>query len=431
MTRLSLGLCAALLAGTSALSPTAVEAAGTQFLMWQLPASGIEFPVYVYSGGRQTDYLYGTAQQAFIGAYAAGATAGTYRLYYKSGKHWRGCTLVLANGAVSPSPATTCPGAVINPPAATSNVYTVAFGASAWPIAKAPTPTPVSPDYAKRKITFVNRTRYPMIQIGEVCTVSANPGNAKCANRSNLFRIARGASRDFTVGAAALSSYGFSMTAYQLPPDKRGRPGAIVQTGGYGSGNPYATKIEFTSLAVDTSNGAPIPQGATNFDISAVDGYNVSVRGYPATSTYCTYTVPPENSNVLGAGLYDRSRPLARISASAAVCAASSQLPTAGGGGAWPLTVSDGAGHFQGCMSPCTYATATANAQAPLYCCSGGYASPATCDQPPGQPGANTSTYVSNLATATTNVYRFAYDDAIGDFACPASTDFVIEFTSD
>ncbi|MCC9623124.1 hypothetical protein LPB41_15640 [Thalassospira sp. MA62] len=52
-----------------------------------------------------------------------------------------------------------------------------------------------------------------------------------------------------------------------------------------------------------------------------------------------------------------------------------------------------------------------------------------SCDQAEGTVGANNSTYVTNLAhPASTHVYRFAYDDAIGDFACPAQTDFTIVF---
>lgn len=429
---------AAIMLGLASLSPCAArsaDAAGSatnDYLMWQMPSSGITFPVYVYSNGAQTDYLYGTTQQAFIGPYSA-TTSGTYALYYQSSSGWYTCTLVLANGAIDST--TTCPGAVINSPVATSNVYTVAFGTDAWPSTATAPVKPRMTDYGTRTITFINKTDYPMIQIGEICTVSANPNNPNCTNNANLFQIANGGSQTFTVddpvkeGAAfpaGLISYGFSVTAY------KNAAGKIISTGGYNSGNPYATKIEFTSLPVATINGAPVPQGATNFDVSAVDGYNISVKAYPQNAAYCTYTVPPENSNVLGAGLYSKTQPLARLSASASVCKASSQLPSATSTPpAWPLAVSDSKGNFQGCMSPCTYATANASTEAPMFCCTGStYGTAAGCDAPTGSLGANNSTYVQNLAAATQNVYRFAYDDAIGDFACPAETNFVIEFVA-
>lgn len=417
-----------------AASDTAAAAAPTEFLMWQMPASGVNFPVYVYRDKQQTGYLYGTAQQSFLGGYDA-TTAGSWSLYYRKGRKWHGCRLVLSAGAIDAK--TTCPGAVLNPPASGSNVYTVAFGASAWPSSAKPPVAPVDTDYGKRSIVFVNNTPYASIRIGMHCTVSANPSNPACVNKADLLEIKQGQRVAFQVDdrkaegsayPAGLISYAFSMTAYQ------NAQGAWVDSGGYSQNQPYATKIELTNLPVRTNAaGQQFPTGATNVDVSAVDGYNVGVKAYPATPTYCTYTVPPENSNVLGAGLYSENAPLATIGATAQTCRASSQLPGKTRRGAWNLLVANKAGDFQGCMSPCTYASAkfgSQSAQAARYCCSGAFGTADSCDQPPGKPGANTSTYVQNLGTASKNVYRFAYDDAIGDFACPAQTTFVMEFTT-
>ena len=415
----------------------APPAAPTAFLMWQMPGSGVDFPVYVYRDKKQTDYLYGTTQQAFLGGYDT-TTAGKWTLYYRKGRKWYGCTLALAAGAID-NAGTTCPGAVINPPVATSNVYTVALGASTWPSSAKPPAAPVNTDYGKRTIVFVNNTQYASIRIGMHCTVSANPSNPACVNKPNLLEVAKGQRVAFQVDdktkegkayPAGLISYAFSMTAYQNGSD-------WVESGGYSENQPYATKIELTSMPVRTdSAGRQFPAGATNFDVSAVDGYNVGVKAYPAVPTICTYTVPPENSNVLGAGLYSETAPLASISATAQTCRVSSQLPARARGrrsAAWNLLVTDGDGDFQGCMSPCTYASSKFGATSPaaaMYCCSGRFGTAAGCDQPAGKPGANTSTYVQNLGGATKNVYRFAYDDAIGDFACPARTGFVVEFTT-
>lgn len=440
--RTTLALCA-LGAGALLARPVAAQAvdadtspaAPAQFLMWQMPTSGVSFPVYVYRDKEQTDYLYGSAQQSFLGGYDAN-TAGTWSLYYRKARKWYGCKLVLSAGTIDEKK-TTCPGAVLNAPTTTSNVYTIAFGANPWPSSTKPPVTPVNTDYGKRGIVFFNNTQYASIRIGMHCTVSANPSNPACTNKADLLEVKKGQRVVFQVDdksaegrayPAGLMSYGFSMTAYQ------NAKGEWVSSGGYGENQPYATKIELSSLSVRTNaTGQQFPSGATNFDISAVDGYNVSVKAYPSIPTYCTYTVPPESSNVLGAGLYSQSAPLASITATAQVCRASSQLPGKSRRGAWNLLVADKAGEFQGCMSPCSYASATfgaQSAQAARYCCTGAFGTAASCDQPAGKPGANTSTYVQNLGSATKNVYRFAYDDAIGDFACPAQTSFVVEFTT-
>ena len=410
------------------------------YLMWSMPSSGISFPIYVYSAGKQVAYLYGPTQQAFVGPYDATTTSGDYQLYYQTGTAWYGCTIALSKGKVGSK--TTCPGTVINRPASNSNVFTMGTGAIAWPASSAPA-NPQMTNYGNRTIIFENHTHYPAIQIGEVCTLSANPNNKqKCNTTQNLFQIPQDGRAVFKIDDAAqegssfpagLISYGFTMTAYQT---KKGDAQSWVETGGYGpGGQPYATKIEGTSLPATpkVSGGPQYPTGATNIDVSAVDGYNVSVRVYPANPTYCTYTVPPEGSNVLGAGFYSHASPLGQLkgatTALTQMCTSSSQLPSGGTGTAWNLKVLSAKGDFEGCMSPCSYATKTGSAQQNMFCCTGTYGTASSCDQPPGTLGANNSTYVTNLKPPVSNrVYRFAYDDAVGDHACPAETNFVVVF---
>ncbi|USD23376.1 hypothetical protein MJO52_09630 [Microbulbifer variabilis] len=414
--------------------PNVSLAGAKNYLMWQLPTN-VSYPVYVYSGGVQIDYLYSSTQQAFLGEYNA-SLKGTYKLYYKNKKNeWISCTFAMKNGKVN-SKSTSCPGAVINNPVSNSNVYAVAFGAQVWPGKSAPS-KPAITNYGNRKITFKNQTKYPKIQVGMICTKKVNPKNNNCKNTQNLFEIDKGSSKVFSVDVksgggskflAGLKSSAFTMTAYQICPNSQCE---WVNTGGYGNGkNPYATKIEYTSLSVKINkDNEQIPKGATNFDVSAVDGYNISVIAYPAAPAYCTYTIPPENSNILGAGYYDSSNPLGVLRIDESVCKASSQLPTKNDGKPWDLTLLSKKNNFKGCMSPCTYARIKSNNEVDLFCCTGDYSSPTSCDQSPGKIGANNSTYVKNLKAPTSkHVYRYAFDDAIGDFACPAETDFVIVF---
>ena len=413
-------------------------AGGQYYLMWQMPATGVSYPIYVYSKKVQVGYLYSTSQQAIVGPYVPTATNGAYNLYYQAAGKWHGCAITLKNGGIN-SAKTTCPGTVINKPLPTGNVYTVGPGANAWPSSAAPPVKPVQTNYSARTITFFNNTEYDSITIGESCTASVNPNNPKCTNTQNLFQIKQGENQVFTVDdssqegsnfPAGLISVSFYLSAYT------DASGELITTGGYGAGEtPYATKIEGTIKPVITSAGFPVPQGASNFDVSLVDGYNISVETYPAQPAFCTYTVPPNGSTVLGAGSYGPKSPLstfpvASTTSLSALCSQSSQLPAGytGKDTAWALSLMD-QNDFMGCMSPCTYATANTEADENLFCCTGPYgAGPAQCDQPSGDEGANTSTYVTNLLKTSKNMYRYAYDDAVGDFACPAETNFVVVF---
>lgn len=438
----------------------AASAATRNYLMWQLPGTGISYPVYVYHGGNQVGYIPSNTLQVFVGSYTSGTTSGSYHLYYQNAGAWYGCKIVLTSGSIDPS--TTCTGTVINPPAAQngaqSNVYTIAMAALAWPAETNAPSSPTNTDYGNRTISFKNNTNYPVIQIGESC----NPNNASnsapsCQNTPIVATIQKGTPYVVTVGLNGLNSSAFYMSSYCTAKSAAqcataptiaqcsgtpNPPKNWVCTGGYFPGQtPYATKIEPTILAV--ADG--VPNGASNIDVSAVDGYSVGVKLYPAIPAYCTYTVPPENSNVLGAGYYGGASPLAQISprkatSLAAMCKMSSQLPNPAlkKGMPWNLSKLSPGGAFEGCMSPCSYATAkvgthgiTANT-VNQFCCIGSYNTPGTCDVGAGQVGANTSTYNTNIQNSSQfqNVYGFAFGDAGSDYACPPETNFVVEFVS-
>jgi hypothetical protein len=456
-------LASSLLILTNALVSPQSSAATQNYLMWQFPGSGISMPVYVYSGGAQVGFIPSISLQEFVGTYTAGSTNGNYQLYYQNGANWFSCAMVLANGSID-NTKTTCPGAVINPPisqnGAQSNVYTVAMAASAWTATQTPPVNPVATNYNQRTLTFSNNTNYQVIQIGESC----NPSNAtnsapSCQNTPIVATINKGSSYVVTVTATGLNSAAFYLSSYCTAATVKAcgtaptisqcsntpaPPANWVCTGGYFPGQtPYATKIEPTILAV-TNN---IPNGASNVDVSAVDGFSVGVKFYPASPEYCTFTVPPENSNVLGAGLYSSTQPFAQIVPTSATaladqCKKSSQLPVGfkptKGNMPWRLSKLSTSGAFAGCMSPCTYATANLGKNGITqntvnqFCCIGNFNTPQTCDAPAGKIGANTSSYNTNIQNSAQfqNVYGFAFGDAGSDYACPPETNFVVEFIS-
>ena len=446
---------------------TSVSATTKNYLMWQIPSVNIPLPVYVYQNGAQEAYIPSASLQVFAGEYTPGATNATYNLYYQSGGAWYGCSIVLVNGAKSQS--STCVGVVIDNPVnqngAQGNVYSITMAASAWPSIDAPVPAPTPTNYDNRTITFKNNTQYPVIQIGEACSMTCPTSNPTCGNQNNtapscqntpiVATVTKNTPYVVTVGKQGLNSSAFYLSSYctadsvvacKTPPTVSQCSGAVptpptnwVCTGGYFPGQTaYATKIELTILPV--INGIP---SASNVDVSAVDGYATGVKLYPASPKYCTYTVPPENSNVLGAGHYSAANPLAQLvpsstTALSSLCAISSQLPTQGAG-SWNLAVLSPTNVFAGCMSPCAYATLHVGTNGVTeemqnqFCCTGDHNTPGSCDVAAGQTGANTSTYNMNIENAPTefqHVYGFAYGDAGNDYACPPETNFVVEFVS-
>ncbi len=408
-------------------------------------ASLFPYPIYLYKNGAQVGYVATPSAQVFLGKYAPGKASesdGTYTLYYKGTDNWHSCTLVLNQGSVVNGPGkTTCPGAVTNPPknyadssgVFYSNVWTAGFGSILWPAGPAPA-NPAVPKYESRKITFENKTDYAVIEIsGSYCTSFA----AKCPKTAFKQQILQGKHYDFPIPLSGINSAAFYVTKY-CTAMMQGSCSTWVSTGGYGAGEtPYATKIEFTFLAVN--NG--VPTGASNADISAVDGFNTAAQLAPVSHTYCTYTVPPEDSQLLGAGSYGPNKPLAKLVSSGAgslqsLCAGSSQLYAnyQGSMQPWLLSVQSGS-QYTGCRSPCSYATITFGSGTPLmnkFCCAGPDATSKSCIVPTDTVGANTSTYVTNILHSPKqfqNVYPFGYGDAGSDYACPPETSFVVTFT--
>lgn len=421
-----------------------------QYLMWQMPSTPISFPIYVYnSSGTQVGYIPVNTLQEFASEYQSGVTTESYTLYYQdSSNAWHSCVAALLNGSVDEQNST-CPGLTLNKPVPTSNVWTMGPGAIAWQNATTPPVNPTKTNYNARTITFKNDTDYQYIQIGESCSTSGNtPGT--CQTTLDLAQIAKGESYQLpTIDKDGLNSSAFYITGYctastadECVKDGKKVEKNWVSTGGYGPGEvPYATKIEPTVLPVTND----VPNGASNIDISAVDGYNFGVVLYPENGAYCTYTVPPENSNVLGAGYYDESAPLAKVMPTNGMqslenlCKNSSQLPVSYGGKdkPWNLVKLDSNNNFQGCISPCTYATkkyGTGSEEANLFCCPVGspYGTPQSCDAGHDGLSASTSTYTTNVLNSPEfqNVYPFSYGDAGSDYGCPPETNFVVKFVS-
>jgi hypothetical protein len=417
--------------------------------MWQMPASGISFPVYVYSNGKQVAYIPSDSLQVFAGPYAKGQTSASYQLYYQNDSKWYTCSVILQNGAIN-NAVSTCAGAVINPPATYTdpttkvisygNVWTLAIPADAFPVAPQPPMNPAATDYSARTITFQNNTNYPMIHLhGTYCNAfNPNPKDSswQCPSYTTVDQnISAGASYVQTTNTNGMNSAAFHITAFctaasaaDCPADMSGQYWTQVINPPQGTGIP--TKFEATILPV--TNG--VPNGASNTDLSAVDGYaNIGAIVYPVSPidptgpVYCTYTVPPENSNLLGAGTYSQSQPLAKIEP-ASVAQLQSLCPDGAGSSvpAWNLQVLNG-GAFTQCISPCQYALIHSGLNSDeynQYCCAGPYNSPDTCTAP------LASSYVKNIgATGVFNhVYTFAYSDAAGDYACPPETNLVVNF---
>lgn len=420
-------------------SPPAPPIPATNLLMWSLPATKIQYPVYVYKSGTEVNYIPNSFAQAFIGAYptnstppAPGGDDGIYNLYYQSGGSWYGCNVSLLNGNIV-SAQTTCQGTVINQPqSSTSNVYTLAMGSFAWPLTSAPASPAVPTGYANRSIEFINNTNHSYIRIQGTCNALA-----ACSSGYDVSLANSGGNTTISVGPSAMTSGAFYVTGYCDGGTCGSYPtGPWVATGGHtagdNGGHPYATKVEPTFLVINSD----VPTGASNIDVSAVDGYNIGVKLYPTGTLggdYCTYTVPPESSNVLGAQLYNSTSVLAQVPQTTnlqTLCQNSSQLPPSYTSGQWVLSVISGT--FTGCMSPCTYATKTYGANsltAQQFCCTGSYNTPATCDVTSGsQVGANTSSYVDNVYQSFQNIYPFAFGDAGSDYACPADSSFIVDF---
>lgn len=446
-------LCLAIAISLFFVCASFAESPTLNYLIWQIPAtnaSGVIFPAYVYSNNAQVGYIPSSTTQVFVGEYQSGVTNASYTLYYQGKSNWHSCAIALLNGNIDQS-TTTCPGAALNSPAkAGSNIWTLAVGANkgnGWPAAKTDPINPTPTDYSNRMITFVNNTEYAAIQIGEgYC--DAWPASGVCKTKDqhaivNFQQIQQEQSYTLNTDESGLSFATFYVTGYctsdladcYTSPGVKNKSNWIL-TGGYGvGGNPYATKIEVTMMPVEDG----IPEGASNVDISAVDGYNFGAILYPALPAYCTYTLPPENSNISEADYYSKQKTLADlvptdgIASLESLCKNSSQLPANHTGTPWNLVKLDSNKNFIGCLSPCVYATANklSNQDIAKFCCTGKYDEPELCDVASGQVGANTSTYAENIGLPVfKNVYSFVFSASLNDFSCPAETNFVVSFVT-
>lgn len=428
--------------GTNPPGPPGPPPHAANYLQITPPALVVSYPIYILHNGTYT-YMPQPSSQVFLGtgnkAYPAD-TSGLYTLYYETSPgsgSWRSCTITLTAGGEVGSP-TTCPGVVLNQPSAsTSNVFTLAIGATAFSGTSTPSPLPTPPNYGSRTLTFVNNSSNPIYIEGSCQSL------ASCANGYQETINSGGGTATVNISTNSLISGAFfvvakcttALASCGTPPT-----GANwVPIGGHtnqvadNSDHPYAIKIEPTFQSV-TNN---IPAGATNIDVSAVDGFNIHVKLHPDTGRVCTFTVPPQNSGVEGAKFSgpSPSTPLAEIPTSVNlenICDASSQLPSGNTGQKWDLRV-PATGNFRGCMSPCTFATknfGTNDERTQRFCCTGSFDTSETCNQSSGTAiGANTSTYTENVFNNFQNVYPFAFGDAGSDYSCPADASFTVEIS--
>lgn len=441
--------------------------AQTSYLMLNFPTT-VTFPVYIYQQQatgvlNQITYLAGSSQNLFLSAYDPTSTSGNYVFYYADSASKSGyvyCTLSLSNGQIASS-TNQCPGITSNSitqfPVVSANggaefiqpnAYALNVGQGTWADAPTAPPSPQATDYNQpRTFTFVNNTQYKAIRIGMACTTANNSHNPNCQNVSDLFAsefpngLPQGQPAVFTIDnktaekgnyPAGLDSAAFYVSAFQ------NSNGAWVNTGGYEanpeSKHPYATKMELTwqGIKADPNKGPLKWVQNTNLDVSAVDGYNFGVILYPAFPSYCLSTIGGESTNAMGVNIYSQQNPIAQLlpqnnESLSALCSSSSQLPTNGSGTAWNLSLLSSNGDFKGCYNPCSYAVANGLPQTTIdqYCCTGSDATWQSCKV------AGTSSYVTNMnPPISTGIYRFAYDDATGDFGCPGMTNYVVSIVS-
>lgn len=271
--------------------PSPPNTSGADYIMWSLPASVISYPVYVYEADYpvvhhsslvQVGYVSSSAAQSFLGSYPSGVKGKIFSLYYATGGgSYATCNVVFNNDADATlnTSATTCPGAVINPPkASSSNVYTLALGATAFPSTGTPT-LPTIPQYANRGIVFKNSTLYFKIRVQGTCADLP----ACSSGYSGLLWNGAGSSTttqtaSISVGNNALTSAAFYVTAFctgandtQCPNDLSGANWVV--TGGYNADNAgyaYATKIEFTFLGVSGTTRLAALQILTHLPLMAL-----------------------------------------------------------------------------------------------------------------------------------------------------------------
>ena len=403
------------------------------YLQLSTPQAGVSYPIYVYSGPsgsmKQIGFIPNSASPAILGEYTEGMGA-IYSLYYENSGMWYGCTLTIQNGQLVSSGSQPCVGGVLNPPAI-NNIYGLGVGALAFPESSAaPSPAPVNPynNPPLRTITFKNSTGYQSITISEQCTAANNPNlpsptpkhQLGCPSNSPIATVDANNSVTFQIPNVGLNSANFYVSGYQPQ-----------------SGNAVTTDVGSALLFEGTWSPVPYPgnEVTSNLDVSAVNGFNIGVSAYPETPAYCTYTIP-NSSGISEIGYYDSIKPMASLALAnnltlQELCTQSSQTVTIDGTQVvLNLLQQDSDGNFQSCLNPCTYVTNQQLNQNIIntYCCINAYNTPATCNAQ--NPGASNSLFTTNLTKYTHAIYAYAYDDQVGDHACPGLTNFVVDFTT-
>ena len=161
-------------------------------------------------------------------------------------------------------------------------------------------------------------------------------------------------------------------------------------------GQVYATKPEWTIFPQHTQHTV----GASTFDISLVDGFNVGVTLTPDRDIVCAIAYYEGGPNHFV--LYKANEPMADFPVSKyntldRICPPEHQVP----GGL-------------GCYSACAYANLTGT-NIDQMCCIGAYNTAATCTEPP------KTDYVKDVEADSTGVYSYGYSDYRGTFTCEGS----------
>ncbi|CAH9083076.1 unnamed protein product [Cuscuta epithymum] len=190
---------------------------------------------------------------------------------------------------------------------------------------------------------------------------------------------------------------GASSAPIQIPPHWSGRFWARTSCATGPTGSFACQTADCASGAVTCNGAGAIPpaslveftfdgyNGQDFFDISLVDGFNLPVTVEPvgvAASATCTPVACPGNVNA----------------------------------GCQPeLALKDASGATVGCKSACVAFNQ------PQFCCSGAYATAATCQA---------SGYASYFKAMCPQAYSYAYDDKTSTFTCPSgpNNNYLITF---
>ncbi|WP_298773951.1 hypothetical protein [uncultured Shewanella sp.] len=330
---------------------------------------------------------------------------------------WKHCQLSLVNGQVV-SGQTTCGGAT-KTDNSTSTVGVYSFGTNfVTTIAKPPKGYMnylwnVAPS---RSVTIKNSTG------NKICfNMSSKFNKSQCTGTGDI-RIDNGSQHVITVSeVGAMSHVGFITGSYD--------DSIWTYSGNMPKVGVYATALEwsiFPSKSVGSSEAGKTDHtiGMTNVDLSAVNGYNFAATLSVASDSICSTAMRDSAGNAQPAKYAVYSGVIAELPTSGIIL--KNQCPR----DSLVSNLSD----FKGCLSPCklTIKNGRSTDFQNKVCCQGStYGSSTACtaatiDWNGKSLKHDKLPYVKNLASPNTeNVYRWQFDDYVGDFSCQPETSLV------